>query len=85
MTWRSFHWWNQLHLMAQLKPAQLHPLNLRYALRTMLDSNVGVTRVGQPTERVEMKIQSSRGPMDPQMNKFSNQRFKNIRNWESKN
>ncbi|RDY13178.1 hypothetical protein CR513_01937, partial [Mucuna pruriens] len=25
MTWRSFHWWNQLHQMAQPKPTRLNP------------------------------------------------------------
>ncbi|RDX78584.1 hypothetical protein CR513_41116, partial [Mucuna pruriens] len=29
ITWRSFHWWNQLHQMAQPRPTRPYPFNLR--------------------------------------------------------
>ncbi|RDY02576.1 gag-pol, partial [Mucuna pruriens] len=50
LTWRSSHWWNQLHQMAQPRPTRHSPSI--FALRTMPNSSVEGGEFDEPAEAI---------------------------------
>ncbi|RDX83421.1 hypothetical protein CR513_35664, partial [Mucuna pruriens] len=61
MTWRPFHWWNQLHQMAQPKPTRLNP----FQSTLCIEDNVAFKSTPAESTPALYRLDQSRSDLDP--------------------